>query len=131
MVKLTNLHLQQVLARQRRDYGIDEETFPQQYPVEEQASNIDDTPVHNTGMERQCGKVDYRLQQIACSEQIHRSAEMSATEGWPQSFLQEFTGQQLWLKERWSFYGVSRPRPTLQGGPLRSRRWGQLCKGVH
>ena len=88
VVKLTNLmlpHLQQVLARQRRDYGIDEETFPQQYPVEEQASNIDDTPVHNTGMERQCGKVDYRLQQIACSEQIHRSAEMSATEGWRQN----------------------------------------------
>eukprot|EP00731_Ephydatia_muelleri_P029072 Em0020g716a len=65
VVKLTNLmlsHLQQVLARQRRDYGIDEESFPQQYPVEEEASNIDDTP-------------------------------------------------------------VSRPRPTLQGGPLRSRRW--------
>ena len=30
------------------------------------------------------------------------------------------TGQQLRLKERWSFYGVSRSRPTLQGGPLRS-----------
>ena len=44
----------------RRDYGIDEESFPQQYPVEEQANNIDDTPVHSTGMERQCGKVDYR-----------------------------------------------------------------------
>ena len=29
----------------RRDYGIDEESFPQQYPVEEQANNIDDTPV--------------------------------------------------------------------------------------
>ena len=42
VVKLTSLmlpHLQQVLARQRSDYGIDEESFPQQ----EQASNIDDT----------------------------------------------------------------------------------------
>ena len=49
LVKLTNLilpHLQQ-LARQRRDYGIDEESFSQQYPVEEKA------------MERQCGNVDY------------------------------------------------------------------------
>eukprot|EP00731_Ephydatia_muelleri_P017622 Em0010g720a len=64
MVKLTNLmlpHLQQVLVRQRRDYGIDEETFPQQYPVEEQASNIDDTPVHNTGMERQCWVIGQQL----------------------------------------------------------------------
>ncbi|KAI4823838.1 hypothetical protein KUCAC02_012393 [Chaenocephalus aceratus] len=34
------------------------------YPVSEQASNIDDTPVHNIGMERQCGKVDYRLKKL-------------------------------------------------------------------
>ena len=76
VVKLTNLmlpHLQQVLVRQRRDYGIDEETFPQQYPVEEQASNIDDTSVHNTGMERQCGKVDYRLQKPGTLPAVSRS----------------------------------------------------------
>ena len=76
VVKLTNLmlpHLQQVLARQRRDYGIDEESFPQQYPVEEQASNIDDTPVHNIGMERQCGKVDYRLQKLGTLPAVSRS----------------------------------------------------------
>ena len=51
------------LDAMRRDYGIDEESFPRQYPVEEQANNIDDTPVHSTGIERQCGrqcgKVDY------------------------------------------------------------------------
>ncbi|QQP51154.1 Hypothetical protein FKW44_012415, partial [Caligus rogercresseyi] len=65
--KLTDLmlpHLKTVLARQRRDYGIDEETFPMDYPVSEQASNIDGTPVHNIGMERQCGKVDYRLKKL-------------------------------------------------------------------
>ena len=76
VVKLTNLmlpHLQQVLVRQRRDYGIDEESFPQQYPVEEQASNIDDTPVHNIGMERQCGKVDYRLQKLGTLPAVSRS----------------------------------------------------------
>ena len=44
----------------RRDYGIDKESFPQQYPVEEQVSNIDDTPVPSIGMERQYGKVDCR-----------------------------------------------------------------------
>ena len=34
-------YLRTVLARQRRDYSIDEERLPSQYPVESQASNID------------------------------------------------------------------------------------------
>ncbi|KAK1882685.1 ATP-dependent zinc metalloprotease FtsH [Dissostichus eleginoides] len=74
--KLTDLmqpHLQTVQARQRRDYGIDEETFPMDYPVSEQASNIDDTPVHNIGMERQCGKVDYRLKKLGTLNAVSRS----------------------------------------------------------
>ena len=44
--KLTNLmlpHLQTVLARQRRDYGIDEEAFPMDYPVSDQTSKTDET----------------------------------------------------------------------------------------
>ena len=45
------------LDAMRRDYGIDEESFPQQYPVEKQASNTGDTPVHSIGMKKQCGKV--------------------------------------------------------------------------
>ena len=40
-------YLRTVLARQRRDYGINEERFPSQYPVESQAANIDQTPVQN------------------------------------------------------------------------------------
>ena len=56
--------LRTVLARQRRDYGIDEESFEMQYPVFDQAAKIDETPVHNIGMERQCGKVDYRLKSM-------------------------------------------------------------------
>ena len=97
VVELTNLmlpHLQQVLARQRRDYGIDEKSFPQQYPVEEQASNIDDTPVHNIGMERQCGKVNYRLQNLGTLPAVSKSIilQMSATEGWPESFFQGLQG---------------------------------------
>lgn len=54
-------YLRTVLARQRRDYGIDEERFPSQYPVESQAANIDQTPVHNLAAERACGKIDYRI----------------------------------------------------------------------
>ena len=54
-------HIRTVLARQRRDYRIDEERFPAQYPVESQAANIDQTPVHNLAAERACGKIDYRI----------------------------------------------------------------------
>ena len=54
-------HIRTVLARQRRDYGIDAERFPAQYPVESQADNIDQTPVHNLAAERACGKIDYRI----------------------------------------------------------------------
>uniref|UniRef100_A0AAV2K8L1 Uncharacterized protein n=1 Tax=Knipowitschia caucasica TaxID=637954 RepID=A0AAV2K8L1_KNICA len=64
LIALVQPHLKNVLARQRRDYGIDEETFPMDYPVSEQAGDIDGTPVHNIGMERQCGKVDYRLKKL-------------------------------------------------------------------
>ena len=35
--------LGQTLAKQRRDYGLDQELFPPEFPVEEQASNVDDT----------------------------------------------------------------------------------------
>ena len=54
-------NLRTVFARQRRDYGINEERFPSQYPVESQAANIDQTPVHNLAAERACGKIDYRI----------------------------------------------------------------------
>ncbi|KAK5923233.1 hypothetical protein CgunFtcFv8_000222 [Champsocephalus gunnari] len=43
------------------------------YPVSEQASNIDDTPVHNIGMERQCGEVDYRLKKLGTLNAVSRS----------------------------------------------------------
>ena len=45
-------YLRTVLARQGRDYGIDEERFPSQYPVESQAANIDQTPEHNLAADR-------------------------------------------------------------------------------
>ncbi|QQP57996.1 Hypothetical protein FKW44_003170 [Caligus rogercresseyi] len=43
------------------------------YPVSEQASNIDGTPVHNIGMERQCGKVDYKLKKLGTLNAVSRS----------------------------------------------------------
>ena len=64
VIKLANImlpYLRTVLARQRRDYGIDKTRFPAQYPVEEQAENFDETPVNNISAERACGKIDYRL----------------------------------------------------------------------
>lgn len=69
LVKLMTPELRDVLARQRRDYGIDEEKFPAQYPVELQADNIDDTPTHNMAGERDHGWIDFRL---------HKSAKLSA-----------------------------------------------------
>ena len=44
--------LRQVLGRQRRDYCLDQTAFPAQFPVEQQAENIDDCPVTNLEMER-------------------------------------------------------------------------------
>ena len=73
LAKLMLPEMRKVLARQRRDYGIDEEAFPAQFPVEQQAAEIDDTPVHNIGMERQCGKIDYRLHKLGTLDSVSRS----------------------------------------------------------
>ena len=72
VIKLAGLtvpELREVLARQRRDYGIDEERFPPQFPVEQQAANIEDAPTHNMAGERDHGWIDYRL---------HKAAKLSA-----------------------------------------------------
>ena len=59
---------------------LDEEKFSAQFPVLEQAPNIDDTPVTNVGMERTCGKVDYRLQKIKHLEAVSRSIILQKTQ---------------------------------------------------
>ena len=74
--KLTSLmlpHLQTVLARQRRDYGIDEEAFPFDYSVSNQVGNIYETPVHNIGMETQCCKVNHILRKLGTLNAVSRS----------------------------------------------------------
>ena len=81
-VKLCNFimpELRTILGRQRRDYGISEE-FQPQYPVEQQAMNVDDTPVTNMAMERLCGKVDYRLHKLKQLETVSRSIILQQTE---------------------------------------------------
>ena len=65
-IELANLmmpELRVVLARQRRDYNLSD-VFEAEYPVEQQASNSDDTPVHNIGMEQMCGLVGHRAQKL-------------------------------------------------------------------
>ena len=82
VVKLSNLilpnYLSLVLARQRRDYDISDE-FEPQYPVEEQAENIDDSPVHNLGMERQCGMTSHHLEKLKTLSAVARSMILQKT----------------------------------------------------
>lgn len=80
-VKLANFiipEMRVVLARQRRDYGISDD-FPSQYPVESQASNIDDTPVNNLAMERMLGSADYRLPKLKTLTAVSRSIILGKT----------------------------------------------------
>ena len=75
-VKLVNLllpELRKVLGRQRRDYGLDPTAFPVEFPVEQQAENVDDCPVTNLEMERFCGKVDYRETKLKSLRAVSRS----------------------------------------------------------
>ena len=81
-IKLCNFILPElkiILGRQRRDYGICQD-FPAQYPVNEQASNINDIPVENNAMERMCGKVDYRLHKLKKLDVVGRSLILQQTE---------------------------------------------------
>ena len=71
--------LGKTLARQRRDYGLDEEAFPVEFRVEDQATNIDDTPTNNMEMERLMGKTDYRLQKLQTLGAASRSIVLQKT----------------------------------------------------
>ena len=67
-----------VLGRQQRDYNVSDD-FKAEFPVEDQAANTDDTPVHNLGMERVCGKVDYRQRKLKQLDAVSRSMILDAT----------------------------------------------------
>ena len=102
VVKVANLTMEEariVLARQRRDYGIDEDQFPAQYPVMEQATNINDTPVNNVVCERTCGKVDYRLQKLKNLEAVSRSIILQQTQSMRSEKPSNFQGELESVKE--------------------------------
>ena len=46
----------------------------EEYPVFEQRDNIDQTPVHNLQMERQCGDTDHRLKKKASLDTVSRDS---------------------------------------------------------
>ena len=73
LVDLTLPELRKTLGRQRRDYGLDPSAFPVEYPVEEQAENVDDCPATNLEMERYCGKVDYRSTKLKTLRAVSQS----------------------------------------------------------
>ena len=65
-IKLANKMIPQiadVLAMQRGKY-YDFGDYPREYHVFDQCDNIDNTPVHNLQMERQCGDTDHRLKKV-------------------------------------------------------------------
>jgi hypothetical protein len=103
-VKLANLmrsQLRVVLGRQRRDYGLDQEAFPTQFPVEEQAENVDDCPVNNLDMERACGKVDYREKKLKTLKAVSQSMilEKAEQKDEEQSSFRSFKKEALALRE--------------------------------
>ena len=108
LTNLTMVELRQVLARKRRDYGIDEQLHKPQYPVMEHAVNIDDTVVTNIGMERSCGLVDYRLQHLKHLEAVSRSIILKKTQSLRESKPANFRGfkeqleKVMELKLKWS-----------------------------
>ena len=67
------------LARQRRDYGLDPENFPPQFPVEEQAESVDDCPTNNMDMERLMGFTDQRLKKLQTLPATSRSIILNKT----------------------------------------------------
>ena len=63
--------LQTVIACQRRAYGfISTET---EFPVTEQADNIDEVPVHNIEMESYCGMTAARIDKLKTVEAASKS----------------------------------------------------------
>ena len=68
-----------MLAMQRgKHYDFGE--YPREYLVFDQCENIDNTPVHNLQMERQCGDTDHRLKQKANFDVVTRGTILKNTE---------------------------------------------------
>ena len=110
LAKLMLPEMKKVLAKQRREYGIDEEAFPARFPVEQQAAQIDDTPVHTVGMERQCGMIDYGLHKLGTLDSVSRILSFKRVEILDLvRLLPSMVSRQLpWPRERFSLSGLTR-----------------------
>ena len=62
------------------------------FQVFEQATKIDETSVHNIGMERQCGKVDYRLKKYLKLPAVSRSIILQKSKQLREGELLSFRG---------------------------------------
>ena len=67
-----------VLAMQRGKY-YDFGEYPREYHVFDQCDNIDNTPVHNLQMERQCGDTDHRLKKKSSLNVVTRGTILKNT----------------------------------------------------
>ena len=56
------------------------EFYPPQFPVEEQASNIDNTPTSNLDMEHLMGKADQRLKKLQTLPAVSHSIILQRTQ---------------------------------------------------
>ena len=80
-ITLTNKMIPQLgdmLASQRGRY-YDFGEYPREYFVFDQCDNIDNTPVHNLEMERQCGDTDHRLKKKSSLDVVARGTMLKQT----------------------------------------------------
>ena len=69
----------ETLARQMREYDSDEVNFPAEFPVELQATYVDDTTTKNMDMERLMGKTEQRLQKLQTRPAASKSIVLQRT----------------------------------------------------
>ena len=62
------------------------------FTVFDQAAKIHETPIHNIGMERQCGKVDYRLKKYLKLPAVSRSIILQRSKQLREGELPSFRG---------------------------------------
>ena len=67
-----------ILRSQRgKYYGLGD---TEEYPLFEQCNNIDQKPVHNLRMKRQCGDTNHRLKKKASLDTVYRDSVLSQTQ---------------------------------------------------
>jgi hypothetical protein len=67
-----------MFSLQRRDYEFSD--VEANFPVKNQASHIDDVPIHNIAMEQYCGKISHRLDSLKTVEACSRSHILQMTQ---------------------------------------------------